>query len=126
MKKLEHLKQKIADANIEAAEEVINEVLEEAKQTIKKSVLARRKKYAETEVVASELGMTLEEVREFNAYSDGYNARGLSLQAELFGKPVPEEPLEEVTDVVEPPKKAEVEVPVTKTEVSEPATPEAN
>ena len=58
---------------------------DEYSDTISKAGLGRRKKYAETEEVMSETGMSLEEIRLFNAYSDGYNARGEALKVRLKG-----------------------------------------
>ena len=60
--------------------------------TLEKHALGRRMKYAETAEIMSETGMTLEEIRAWNAYSDGYNARGVQLRAEL-NIPEPEEPV---------------------------------
>lgn len=61
-------------------------------QRLEKHALGRRMKYAETPEIMSETGMTLEEIRAWNAYSDGYNARGVQLRAEL-NIPEPEEPV---------------------------------
>ena len=96
---MKDIKKRIVEADEATAEAVIREVEEDAKQKINKRLLGRRKKYATTPEVASELNMTIEEIKEFNAYSDGYNARGEALKAELFDKPVKEEPLEDVVEV---------------------------
>lgn len=58
----------------------------EIARVINRRLLPRRKKYAETMVKASEMGMSLEQIREFNAYSDGYNARAIEIQLELQGE----------------------------------------
>lgn len=76
---------------------------DEYSETISKAGLGRRKKYAETEEVMSETGMSLEEIRLWNAYSDGYNARGEALKVRLKGiEPVPEPEEEVVVPVVTP------------------------
>ncbi len=51
---------------------------------VKSQLLGRRMKYAETPEILSETGMTIEQVREFNAYSDGYNDRAKHLEATII------------------------------------------
>lgn len=58
----------------------------EIARVINRRLLPRRKKYAETMVKASEMGMSLEQIREFNAFSDGYNARAEEIKLELQGE----------------------------------------
>lgn len=83
--------------------EVEREISELHTQNVEKIVLGNRKKYAETEEVMSETGMSLQEIREFNAYSDGYNARGSQLRKKINGDDVRSE-----AEVVTPAVPAEV------------------
>lgn len=57
-------------------------------EKIQKTTLGTRIKLAETNEVMSETGMTLDEIKEFNAYSDGYNQRGTQLVEALVTKEV--------------------------------------
>lgn len=69
-----------------------DEIRDRLTKKLEKHSLARRMKYAETTEIMNETGMTLEQIREWNLYSDGYNARGVELRAEL-NPPEPEEPV---------------------------------
>lgn len=54
------------------------------------ALLPKRKKLAETEEVAFEKGMTLEEIRIHNAEAEGYNERSRKLRKQLLGEEVVE------------------------------------
>lgn len=84
-------------------------------EVITNTVMTKRKKYAETEEVALERGMTLDEIKLHNAEVEGWNKRGTSLRKRLLGTDTEPEvvvptPTPEVTPVVEPtPEPAPVE-----------------
>lgn len=69
-----------------------DEIRDRLTQKLEKHALGRRMKYAETAEIMSETGMSLEEIRTWNAHSDGYNERGIQLRAEL-NLPEPQEPV---------------------------------
>lgn len=65
--------------------ELTQQVAAEQLEVITNTVMTKRKKIAETEEVALERGMTIEEIKLHNAEVEGWNKRGTSLRKRLLG-----------------------------------------
>lgn len=65
--------------------QIRQEVTAEQLEVITNTVMTKRKKIAETEEVALERGMTIEEIKLHNAEVEGWNKRGTSLRKRLLG-----------------------------------------
>lgn len=97
---------------------------EESKKVLRKATLGRRRKLAETPEIMSERNMTPEQIREFNAFSDGYNKRAEELEKTLDGETVPADPEINAMSVLVGDKRVLVQVDVAALDAT--VTPDEN